>query len=170
MWEDDLLPILGFKNVTRDNTIIGFQLNLRPNDAKQTGEYACSIQAIDLTVDGENIATDRMTVTIGGRTFAFNDLENAGNIRRAPDEVYTVTVNKPGGLTPGLHHVQASVRMRAGGTPNEPLWGAGGRGGAGGANAPGGAGAAANAGRGGGRGGGAGAGGGGVTRNMTLVE
>ncbi|MGP8246855.1 MAG: DUF6379 domain-containing protein [Bryobacteraceae bacterium] len=156
MWEDDLVPILGFKNVTRDSRVVGFQVNLRPNDQKWTGEYACSIQAIDLTVDGEKIAPDRMMVSIGSRTFMFNDLENATDVRRAPSEVYTVTVSKPGGLTPGMHSIQASVRIRGGGMRNDSIypWGAGARGGRGGANAGPGSG---------------GPGGGVVKRNMTLV-
>ena len=65
-----------------------------------------------LAVDGERIPAEKMTVTVGGRTFPMTELENEPVAKWEFGEVGIVTVDRPGGLAPGEHTVELKQHMK----------------------------------------------------------
>ena len=55
----------------------------------------------EVTVDGEKFPKDRVTVTIGGKTYTQEDMTKIGNVQWPNYEAAILTVTKPGGLKPG---------------------------------------------------------------------
>jgi hypothetical protein len=66
----------------------------------------------DLTVDGEAVPGDQMTVTISGKTFPLADLENEPSVKWEFGDVGILNVKKPGGLQAGDHTVQLNQHLK----------------------------------------------------------
>ena len=110
MLDRNILQGRGFRNVTRDNTVVGFQFELRnPN---YRGTSASLLDGIDVIVDGEQWEHSVPTWTVQGREYTFDELRASDTVRWQLDETATVTVPKPGGLSDGIHEVQAVVYLR----------------------------------------------------------
>lgn len=108
----------GFRNVFRDGRAEGFQLLVKT--AYYRGVALSLIEGIDVTVDGENFPSDRVRVTIGGRTYSFAEMALLGDVWWPWLEPAVVTVNKPGGLKPGVHDVRVVVKLRISYMPFTP--------------------------------------------------
>ena len=99
-----------FKNVVQDGEIIGFQIGMRL--CYYRGIVLSLIGDIRLNVDGEEVPHDAMTVTVGGKTFAFADLENQPVAKWEFGEVGILTVRQPGGLKPGEHTLNLREHLK----------------------------------------------------------
>jgi len=105
MLESQVIQQKGFKNVGD-----GFQVAVRCPYYR--GIWASLLEGAELTVDGETYGRDEIRWTIGGQTFTGDALAEATDARWPFEEPAVLTVDRPGGLEPGLHDVQVSVTWR----------------------------------------------------------
>lgn len=110
MFEKYMICTRDFCNVVREGKVAGFQLKIRINYYR--GCYLSMVDTVRLVVDGEEFPSDRMTFTVGGRTYTFPELAKATTERWFFGEPATLTVAKPGGLRPGMHTVQLGLFIR----------------------------------------------------------
>lgn len=109
MLEKDVIQQKGFRNVG-DGTPTGFEVALRCPYYR--GIWASLLEGAEMTVDGETYAGDEVRWTLAGSTFTSAELADATDARWAFEEPAILTVDKPGGLEPGLHDVQVAVTWR----------------------------------------------------------
>lgn len=100
----------GFKNVTENNEITGFELKLRIPYYR--GVALSLVEDIKITVDGEEFTGDDLFFSVKSGTFQFKELETLVNNRWEFGEKAKVIVKKPGGLNNGAHTVTAKVVIR----------------------------------------------------------
>jgi sugar phosphate isomerase/epimerase len=107
----DIIQGRGFRNVIEDDgSVTGFQLQLRnPN---YRGTSASLLDGIDVVVDGERIPDHVPVWTLQGRTLTLDELRASTDVRWQLDEIATITVPKPGGLSVGVHDVEVTVYLR----------------------------------------------------------
>lgn len=110
MFEKYLVAQQGFRNVRENNTVTGFEVQLRIPYYR--GIPMSCVEAIDITVDDETFSNNDMRITVKGETFTFEELPTVINHRWEMIEAITVFVNKPGGLSKGEHKVHAFVSLR----------------------------------------------------------
>lgn len=108
----------GFKNVSRDGRVTGFQLLVKT--AYYRGVALSLIEGIDVTVDGESFKSDQIRFTIGDRSYSFAEMESVSDVWWPWLEPATLTVSKPGGLKPAVHNVRVQVRLRISYMPFTP--------------------------------------------------
>jgi hypothetical protein len=99
-----------FKNVVQNGNVTGFQLGVRL--CYYRGIVLSLIGNISLNVDGEEIPPDKMTVTVGGKTFPLAQLENEPVAKWEFGEVGILTVNQPGGLPQGEHTLNLREHLK----------------------------------------------------------
>ena len=105
MLDKDVIQAKGFRNVDG-----GFQLAVRCPYYR--GIWASLLEGVEVTVDGETFAADAIRWTLGGETSTTTELAAKTDARWPFEEPATLTVDKPGGLDPGLHDVEVSVTWR----------------------------------------------------------
>ncbi len=108
MMEQANIQQLGFKNVSRDAKIIGFQVRYRINYYR--GVWLSQSEGVEIAVDGEKFSGDQITWTLRGRTYTQKELTGTGlsDVHWGYLEPVTFTVSKPGGLKLGVHEVRIS--------------------------------------------------------------
>jgi sugar phosphate isomerase/epimerase len=100
----------GFHNVTDGGQVTGFSFQLRnPN---YRGGPASMLDGIEVVVDGERIPDHVPLWTISGRTFTRDELRASTDVRWQLDEPATITVPTPGGLSVGVHRIEATLYLR----------------------------------------------------------
>jgi Domain of unknown function (DUF6379) len=109
MLEQSVIQQKGFKNVG-DGEPTGFQVALRCPYYR--GIWASLLESAELTVDGESFGGDDVRWTLGAETYTTGELAASAEARWAFEEPAIVTVDKAGGLEPGLHDVTVSVTWR----------------------------------------------------------
>lgn len=105
MLESHIIQTKGFKNVEG-----GFQVAVRCPYYR--GIWASLLEGAELTVDGETFPRDGVTWTLGGRSYTTEQLAEAVEDRWAFEEPAVLTVQKPGGLEPGLHEIEVAIIWR----------------------------------------------------------
>ncbi len=108
----------GFKNVSRDGRVTGFQLLVKT--AYYRGVALSLIEGIDVTVDGESFNNDQIRCTIGDHTYNFAEMESISDVWWPWLEPAILTVSKPGGLKPAVHNVRVVVKLRISYMPSTP--------------------------------------------------
>lgn len=101
----------GFKNVSQDGKITGFQLAIRTGYYR--GVYLSLLEDFALTVDGESFRREQISFTTGGRVYTLDELANETEARWPYEKPATLIVSKPGGLKPGMHDVLVAQKVRA---------------------------------------------------------
>jgi hypothetical protein len=109
MLEAHVIQAKGFRNVGGDEPT-GFQVAVRCPYYR--GIWASLLEGAELTVDGGTYGAEEIRWTIGGRTFTTGDLAEATEARWPFEEPAVLTVDRPGGLEPGLHEVGVAVTWR----------------------------------------------------------
>jgi Domain of unknown function (DUF6379) len=109
MLEQSVIQQKGFKNVG-DGEPTGFQVAVRCPYYR--GIWASLVEGAELTVDGEPFGGDDIRWTLGAETYTTEELAAAEDVRWAFGEPAILTVDKAGGLDPGLHDVRVSVTWR----------------------------------------------------------
>ena len=118
MPEQDMVLPHGFENVTSNGRVTGFQLQLRT--AYYRGVYLSLVEGFDVTIDGETFKREQIRFTVGGKTYALDELSKLTDQRWPFREVATLTINKPGGLKVGIHDVQVIEKLRVPYMPIKP--------------------------------------------------
>ena len=103
MLEAHVIQTKGFKNVGEGDAS-GFQVTVRCPYYR--GIWASLIEGAELTVDGETFGSDSVSWTLGRASYSTAELAESDDVRWAFEEPAILTVDKPGGLEPGLHDVQ----------------------------------------------------------------
>lgn len=125
MLEKDIIQELGFRNVRRNGQVVGFQVRYR--SCYYRSVWLSMSLGFDLSVDGEKFSREQITVTIGGRTYTQEAMKAITDVQWPVSEAATLTVAKPGGLTPGAHEVEVGwghaasyMPMAMGAMPRRP--------------------------------------------------
>lgn len=105
MLEAHVIQSHGFRNVDG-----GFQLTVRCPYYR--GIWASLLEGVEVTVDGESFGADRVRWTLGGETSTTAELSSRTEARWPFEEPALLTVDRPGGLDPGLHDVEVAVTWR----------------------------------------------------------
>jgi hypothetical protein len=103
--EAHVIQTKGFRNVDG-----GFQVAVRCPYYR--GIWASLIEGAELTVDGETYGRDSIRWTLGGETSTTGELAGKADARWPFEEPAVLTVDRPGGLEPGLHDVEVAVTWR----------------------------------------------------------
>ncbi len=103
MLEQHTVQSRGFKNVSENGKVIGFQVAIRSKYYR--GVWLSQLRPAEVIVDGVNYTGDQVTWTIGSKTYEQADLKNYGEINWDLLEPAILTVRLPGGLTQGIHEV-----------------------------------------------------------------
>ena len=61
---------------------------------------------MDITVDGEKVPADQVTLTLNGKSYPLSRLEDESVDKWEFGNIGTLTITKPGGLKPGEHQVE----------------------------------------------------------------
>lgn len=109
-----------FKNVEENGQVTGFQYGARLPYYR--GVVLSLVGELQLTVDGERIPPEQMSVTIGGKTYPVTKLEDEPVAKWEFGEVGVITVKKPGGLKPGDHQFSIRQHMKISYVPGG-FWG-----------------------------------------------
>lgn len=120
MYDKYLIDGEAFKNVEEGGQITGYQLGLRLPYYR--GVVLSLVGQTELTVDGERVPTEAMTVTLRGKTFPFSHFEDEPVAKWEFGDVGVVTVTKPGGLKPGEHKIEVRQHMKISYVPGG-FWG-----------------------------------------------
>ncbi len=99
-----------FSNVTENGKVTGFQFNARLPYYRGLG--ISMVEDLAVTVDAETFPREAIRVTLHGNTYSLDQMENEFEDRWEFGEKGTLTVLKPGGLTPGKHEVAMVDRLR----------------------------------------------------------
>jgi hypothetical protein len=110
VYEKYMICTRDFKNVSRGGQVPGFQLKIRINYYR--GCYLSMIDTVRLVVDGEEFTPDKMTLSVGTQTYTFEQLAMATEARWFFGDPATLTVQKAGGLRPGMHTVRLGLFIR----------------------------------------------------------
>jgi len=100
----------GFKNVTQNGKITGFQVKIQSSYYR--GIALSLIEDYEVTVDGETFKQDQIKFGVGNRNYALGEMESLIDVRWPWLEPAVLMVNKPGGLKPGIHDVQVIYLYR----------------------------------------------------------
>jgi hypothetical protein len=102
----------GFKNVrTPDGETTGFQLLFK--GVYYRGVAVALIQDFEIAVGQETFKRDKITVTMGNRTFTLDEMAKQPlDVRWPWLTPAKLNVDKPGGLKPGIYDVEVTMRMR----------------------------------------------------------
>lgn len=110
MLEQEIIQTKGFANIHDGGQVTGFQVRVRTPYYR--GMWASLIEGADVTVDGERFGRELVRWTLGGRTYTVAELERASDARWPFEEAATLSVDKPGGLEPGLHELEIAISYR----------------------------------------------------------
>jgi len=114
--ESHVIQTKGFKNVGEGEPT-GFQVTVRCPYYR--GIWASLLEGAELTVDREIFGTDAIRWTLAGESYTSAELEEATDARWPFDEPAILSVDRPGGLEPGLHEIQVAVTWRWSYIPEE---------------------------------------------------
>lgn len=111
MLEKESIQSRGFRNVTKDGKVIGFQVAFR--SLYYRGVWLSQLRPATVIVDGEIFSGDQITWTISGQTYEQSDLAKEGEVNWSLLEPTILTVRKPGGLAQGFHDVEVKYTYSA---------------------------------------------------------
>lgn len=109
MLERDLIQQRGFRNVGHPSPT-GFQVAVRCPYYR--GIWASLLEGVELAVDGERYCSDEISWTLGGVSYASAHLFTTADVRWAYEEPALLSVERPGGLEPGIHEVGVAITWR----------------------------------------------------------
>lgn len=104
MLEKESIQSRGFRNVTQDGKVIGFQFAFR--SVYYRGVWLSQLRPATVIVDGETFSGDQITWTIGEKTYAQAELAQHGDVNWPLLEPAIFNVRKPGGLEQGYHDLE----------------------------------------------------------------
>ena len=99
--EKQVIQSVGFRNITEDGKVTGFQLKVRLPYYR--GVYLSQIKPGHLIVDGESFGEEEILWRINGEDYSYADMRGDWHTHWHPMEPATLIVKKPGGLKQGYH-------------------------------------------------------------------
>ena len=95
----------GFRNVKKDGSVCGFQFEFKLQYYR--GITLSIIRDIKVTIDGEEIPREDISLTVNGETFTLEECRTVVSplYRWEFGEFAAVTVKREGGLAGGPHHI-----------------------------------------------------------------
>jgi len=109
MLEFSVIQTRGFRNVTDDGRITGFQVPVRLTGYR--GAWLSQLRPATVTVDGVKYGGDQITWTVGGKTYEQSELSTRGDVHWSSLEPAILTMKEPGGLALGIHEVNVEFQM-----------------------------------------------------------
>ena len=101
--EKQVIQSVGFRNITENGEITGFQLKIRLPYYR--GVYLSQIKPGHLIVDGESFGEDEILWRVNGEDYTYAELRKNCKEHWHPMEPATLIVKKPGGLSQGFHDI-----------------------------------------------------------------
>lgn len=105
----------GFRNVFQAGQITGFQFKIKLPYYR--GIFVSCLDDFLVTVDGQSYSLDKVSLKVGDRVFRWAQIDEAYDVFYNYGDPITVIVDKPGGLTTGLHTVECGLAIRRSYTP-----------------------------------------------------
>lgn len=110
MLEHQLIQSTGFRNFGPEDARDGFAVRIRiPN---YHGTRLSHFDGFNVTVDGEFFAKENNRLAIRDEVYTLDELREATDRRWGMFEHASILVDKPGGLTPGVHKVEVTAFVR----------------------------------------------------------
>lgn len=110
MWEH-FIEWYGFNNLYHKGQITGFQFKIHKPEYR--GVFlSCLSDNFLVKVDEETFPLDKVSLKVRERVIPWSQVDAAYDVFSYFGEVITVMVDKPGGLTPGLHTVECGITIR----------------------------------------------------------
>jgi Domain of unknown function (DUF6379) len=110
MLEHQLIQSTGFRNFGPVGDRQGFAVRLRiPN---YHGTRISQFDGADVTVDGEFFSFEKNRFAIRNEVYTLAELREETKARWGMFEPGSILVDKPGGLSPGIHKVSVTTRIR----------------------------------------------------------
>jgi hypothetical protein len=110
MFEKYMIMTRGFRNVSRDGEIIGFQFLLRTTYYR--GVYLAIINGLEVSVDAERFQPSQIRAEFGGREYTLDEMAREETARWTFGEPARITVLKKDGLRPGLHEIEVTQAIK----------------------------------------------------------
>ncbi|MEM5014229.1 DUF6379 domain-containing protein [Niallia taxi] len=110
MFEKYLISEKTFHNVEKKGEIIGYAVGLRIPYYR--GITLSCINEINLTINGESVPCDDITIVVETGSFPYSEISTVINNRWEMTEEAVVFVNAPGGLEDKEHTIEAFVSLR----------------------------------------------------------
>lgn len=110
MFEKYMICEQGFCNVIEADHVIGFRFKARLPYYRGLG--ISMIEDLAVSVDACRYPREAIKITIHGNTYSLDQMELEYEDRWEFGEEGIVTVQKPGGLIPGLHKIEMEDTMR----------------------------------------------------------
>jgi hypothetical protein len=110
MLESHVIQMKGFRNVVQSGQTTGFQVRVR--SPYYRGIWLSLIEGASVSVDGGSYPPQQVRWTFASESFNSSELAAYPDKRWLFEEPATLTVDKPGGLAPGLHDVEVSITWR----------------------------------------------------------
>ncbi len=110
MLREHLILPGGFKNVIQNGQATGFQVAVRT--AYYRGVYLSLVEGYEVQVDGETFTKEHITFTVGAKPYTFDQLAKNTEGHWPYREPAILTVDKPGGLTRGMHDLVVTQHQR----------------------------------------------------------
>ena len=118
MYTAHVLTDVGARSIWEKGQKVGYCLNLKINYYR--GLSLSCIDQISLTIDGEDVDPNTMSVQISGREYAYTDILKdtmCTDVYWLFGELLRVVIRKPGGIEQGVHHVKLVLGTRRSYTP-----------------------------------------------------
>jgi hypothetical protein len=110
MFDNKMICDEGFENIVEGGETVGFALLARLPYYRGLG--LSMVEDVAVTVDGETAPRDAIRLSLRGRTWTLDEMEEEYGDRWNFGEKARITVLKPGGLAPGKHRIELAERMR----------------------------------------------------------
>jgi hypothetical protein len=106
MLDKEVIQSRGFRNITENSQVTGFQIAIRSIYYRDL--WLSQIRPATVVVDGETYTGDQVAWTINGQTFEQSELALHGNTNWELLKPAILTVRKSGGLKQGYHDLEVS--------------------------------------------------------------
>jgi len=100
----------GFANLGPVGAYTGFRVRMRQPNYR--GTRASLVEGVDLMVDGELLTAAGNRYVIAGQEYAHAELDGLTDVRWPVGATMDILVDKPGGLTRGVHLVESVLYYR----------------------------------------------------------
>ena len=101
----------GFRNITENGEVTGFQVPIRSKYYR--GVWLSQLRPATVTVDGVEYSGDQVAWNVGGKTYEQSELAERGDVHWGNMVAAILTVRKPGGLELGIHEVDVTFQVSA---------------------------------------------------------
>ena len=110
MFDKYLIVDGSLRNVGPSDAPTGFAFDAKLGYYRGLG--LSMVEALDVTVDGEQMPRDAIRFDEGDGPISLDEMETAFDRRWAFGEAATITVERSGGLAPGEHSLEFAQRLR----------------------------------------------------------